>query len=251
LCQVARSGIEERITEKTGLLIDPYFSGTKIAWLLDNVPGARARAERGELAFGTVDTWLVWQLTNGAVHVTDVSNASRTLLLSLHTLDWDEELLQLLKVPRSMLPRLVPSSDVIASSAPEIFGAPVKIAGIAGDQQAATFGQACFAPGMAKNTYGTGCFMLMNSGTHRGDRAIGCYAPSAGSRRERCGHVLPRRQHLCRRRGGAVVARWAGFFASSSEVEALAAQVPDNGGVYSCRRSRVWQPALGSERRAA
>jgi len=227
------SGIEERVIEKTGLLLDPYFSGTKIAWLLDNVPGARARAERGELAFGTIDTWLVWQLTGGRVHATDLSNASRTLLLNLHTLDWDDELLQLLKVPRALLPRLVPSSEVIATSAPEILGAPVKIAGVAGDQQAATFGQACFAPGMAKNTYGTGCFMLMNSG----------HAPRRSRNRLLCtvGWRLGNKgaDTFCLEGsvfvGGAVV-QWLrdglGFFASSAEVETLAAQVPDNGGVY-------------------
>ena len=227
------SGIEERVTEKTGLLLDPYFSGTKIAWLLDNVPGARARAERGELAFGTIDTWLIWQLTGGRVHATDVSNASRTLLLNLHTLDWDDELLQLLKVPRALLPRLVPSSDVVGMSAPDILGAAVKIAGVAGDQQAATFGQACFAPGMAKNTYGTGCFMLMNSG----------HAPRRSRNRLLCtvGWRIGNKgaDTFCLEGsvfvGGAVV-QWLrdglGFFASSAEVETLAAQVPDNGGVY-------------------
>src|SRR5262249_22107640 len=138
--KLRESGVEDRITEKTGLLIDPYFSGTKIAWLLDNVPGARARAERGELAFGTVDAWLIWQMTQGQVHDADASNASLTLLLSLHTLGWDDELLQLLRVPRSMLPRVVPSSDVIATCTPGLLGGAVKIAGIAGDQQAATFG---------------------------------------------------------------------------------------------------------------
>ena len=234
LCATLRaSGVEERVTTKTGLLLDPYFSGTKIAWLLDNVPGARARAERGELAFGTVDTWLIWQFTNGSVHVTDVSNASRTLLFNLRTLDWDDELLQLLKVPRSLLPRLVPSSDVIATSAPDLLGAAVKIAGVAGDQQAATFGQACFAPGMAKNTYGTGCFMLMNSG----------HAPRSSRNRLLCtvGWRLGAKgaDTFCLEGsvfvGGGVV-QWLrdglGFFANSAEIEALAAQAPDNGGVY-------------------
>jgi glycerol kinase len=227
------SGIEERVTEKTGLLLDPYFSGTKIAWLLDNVPNARARAERGELAFGTIDTWLIWQLTGGRVHATDLSNASRTLLLNLHTLEWDDELLHLLNVPRALLPRLVPSSEVIATSAPEILGAAVKIGGVAGDQQAATFGQACFAPGMAKNTYGTGCFMLMNSG----------HAPRRSRNRLLCtvGWRLGNKgaDTFCLEGsvfvGGAVV-QWLrdglGFFANSAEIETLAAQVPDNGGVY-------------------
>jgi glycerol kinase len=227
------AGVEERVTEMTGLLLDPYFSGTKVGWLLDNVPGARSRAERGELAFGTVDTWLIWHLTGGRVHVTDVSNASRTLLLSLHTLDWDDELLHLFRVPRPMLPRIVPSSDVIATSTAEVFGAPVQIAGIAGDQQAATFGQACFTPGMAKNTYGTGCFLLMNSG----------HAPRRSHHRLVCtvGWRLGAKgaDTFCLEGSvfvaGAVV-QWLrdglGFFASSAEVEALAAQAPDNGGVY-------------------
>jgi len=234
LCATLRaSGVEERVTEKTGLLLDPYFSGTKIAWLLDNVPGARARAERGELAFGTVDAWLIWQLTSGRVHVTDLSNASRTLLFNLHTLEWDDELLQLLKVPRSMLPRLVPSSDVVASSSPDVLGAAVKIAGIAGDQQAATFGQACFAPGMAKNTYGTGCFLLMNSG-HAPRRSHNRLLCTVGWRLGNKGadtYCLEGSVFV----GGAVV-QWLrdglGFFANSAEVEALAAQAADNGGVY-------------------
>jgi glycerol kinase len=157
-------GIEERLRAKTGLVLDPYFSATKIGWLLDHVPGARARAERGELAFGTIDSWLIWNLTGGTVHVTDVSNASRTLLVDLATLDWDDELLQLFNVPRAMLPRITSSSEVVGESLPELFGSPIAIAGNAGDQQAATFGQACFTAGMAKNTYGTGAFMLMNVG---------------------------------------------------------------------------------------
>jgi glycerol kinase len=234
LCATVRaSGVEPRVTEKTGLLLDPYFSGTKIAWLLDNVAGARARAERGELAFGTVDAWLMWKLTGGRVFATDVSNASRTLLFSLHTLDWDDELLQLLKIPRSLLPRIVPSSEVIGTTEPELFGGAVKIAGVAGDQQAATFGQACFALGMAKNTYGTGCFMLMNSG----------HAPRSSRNRLLCtvGWRLGAKgaDTFCLEGSvfvaGAVV-QWLrdglGFFTSSGEVEALAAQVPDNGGVY-------------------
>ncbi len=234
VCATLRaSGVEERVSDKTGLLLDPYFSGTKIAWLLDNVPGARARAERRELAFGTIDTWLIWQLTGGQVHVTDVTNASRTLLFNLHTLDWDDELLQLLKVPRALLPRVVPSSEVIATTVPDLLGAPVKIAGIAGDQQAATFGQACFSHGMAKNTYGTGCFMLMNSGL----------APRRSRNRLLCtvGWRLGAKgaDTFCLEGsvfvGGAVV-QWLrdglGFFSSSSEVESLAAQVPDNGGVF-------------------
>ena len=152
------------IQERTGLLPDAYFSATKLAWLLDQVPGARARADRGELAFGTVDSWLVWKLTGGRVHATDASNASRTLLFNLQTLRWDPALLRLFDIPASVLPQVVPSSGVLGETEPALLGAPVPIAGLAGDQQAALFGQACFAPGMAKNTYGTGCFMLMNTG---------------------------------------------------------------------------------------
>ena len=152
------------IQSRTGLLPDAYFSATKLAWLLDHVPGARARAEQGELAFGTVDCWLVWKLTGGRVHATDASNASRSLLFNLRTLNWDPALLRLFDIPAAVLPHVVPSSGVLGESDPALLGAPVPIAGLAGDQQAALFGQACFAPGMAKNTYGTGCFMLMNTG---------------------------------------------------------------------------------------
>jgi len=170
ICERLRAeGAEPIIRERTGLLVDPYFSGTKIRWLLDHVDGARERAERGELLFGTIDTWLIWKLTDGAVHVTDVTNASRTLLFNIHKLEWDEELLRLLGVPAAMLPEVRPSSEVNGRTAPDaFFGCEVPIAGAAGDQHAALFGQGCFEPGMAKNTYGTGCFMLMNTG----DRAI-------------------------------------------------------------------------------
>ncbi|HQR21386.1 MAG TPA: FGGY family carbohydrate kinase, partial [Burkholderiaceae bacterium] len=157
-------GLEQRVRSRTGLVLDPYFSATKIAWLLDHVPGARVRAERGELAFGTIDSWLIWNLTGGREHVTDVSNASRTLLVDLATLDWDDEMLAMFNVPRALLPRIAASSEVVGTTRPELMGAPIPIAGNAGDQQAATFGQACFSAGMAKNTYGTGAFMLMNVG---------------------------------------------------------------------------------------
>ena len=153
------------VQRKTGLMLDAYFSATKLEWMLDHVPGARQRAERGELAFGTVDSWLVWNLTGGRLHVTDASNASRTLLFNIHTLQWDDALLALFRIPRSLLPTVVPSSGVLGETDAAVFGAPIAIAGMAGDQQAATFGQTCFQPGMAKNTYGTGCFMLMNTGT--------------------------------------------------------------------------------------
>ena len=157
-------GYAEAIRRKTGLVVDAYFSGPKIRWILDNVPGARRRAEAGELLFGTVETWLIWLLTGGRVHVTDYSNASRTMLFNINTLDWDDELLDLMDIPRSMLPTPVPSSQVYGETDPGFFGRSIPIAGAAGDQQAALFGQACFTPGQAKNTYGTGCFLLMNTG---------------------------------------------------------------------------------------
>lgn len=165
LCtQLKRDGVEDEVTARTGLLLDPYFSGTKIAWILDHVPGARARAERGELAFGTVDTWLLWKLTEGRVHATDATNASRTMLFDIHTGTWSESLLRLFNVPRALLPEVKDSSADFGVTEPQLFGAPIAIRGIAGDQQAATVGQACFAPGMMKSTYGTGCFALINIG---------------------------------------------------------------------------------------
>ncbi len=158
-------GIEEKFQKKTGLKFDPYFSGTKIRWILDNVPGAREKAQQGKLCFGTVDSWLIYKLTKGKVHVTDYSNASRTLLFNINTLEWDEELCQILEIPMSMLPEAKPSSCIYGETDPEFFGGPILIAGAAGDQQAALFGQTCFKEGEAKNTYGTGCFMLMNTGS--------------------------------------------------------------------------------------
>lgn len=157
-------GLADKFRAKTGLVIDAYFSGTKIKWILDNVPGAREKAEAGDLLFGTVETWLIWKLTEGAVHVTDYSNASRTLLFNINTLEWDDEILAELNIPKSMLPKALPSSCIYGESDPELFGGSIKIAGAAGDQQAALFGQTCFTAGEAKNTYGTGCFMLMNTG---------------------------------------------------------------------------------------
>ncbi len=162
--ELKAEGWVDKIRDKTGLVIDAYFSGTKIKWILDHVEGARERAEKGELLFGNVDTWLIWNLTKGKVHVTDYSNASRTMLFNIHSLDWDEEILTELNIPRSMLPMVKPSSHIYGYTDPSIFGVEIPIAGIAGDQQAALFGQACYQPGMAKNTYGTGCFMLMNTG---------------------------------------------------------------------------------------
>jgi glycerol kinase len=164
-CNVLKAaGAEPLVRRKTGLLLDPYFSGTKVAWILDQVPGARARAERGELAFGTIDCFLLWRLTGGRVHATDVTNASRTLLFDIHTQQWDEELLRLLRVPRALLPEVRDSSGLFGSTDPALFGAPLPIAGIAGDQQAALIGQGCLKSGMAKSTYGTGCFLLLNTG---------------------------------------------------------------------------------------
>jgi glycerol kinase len=227
---LARRGLGPLFSRRTGLIIDPYFSGTKLAWLLDHVPGARRRAARGELAFGTVDTWLLWKLTGGRVHATDVSNASRTLLAGLRTGDWDDELANLLRVPREVLPEIRPTSGVFGEveSVAALRGVPV--AGIAGDQQAALFGQGCFSPGMAKNTYGTGCFMLMNTGTRpvvSRNRLLSTIAWRIGGRTE---YALEGSVFV----GGAVV-QWLrdglGLIAKSSDVEALAAQVRDNGGV--------------------
>jgi glycerol kinase len=231
-CAALRAtGVEARITEKTGLLLDPYFSGTKVAWLLDHVDGARARAERGELAFGTIDSWLVWNLTGGRVHVTDVSNASRTLLFNLHTLDWDDELLQLLQVPRGLLPRVVASSGEIGASDAALLGTAVPLAGMAGDQQAATFGQACFAPGMAKNTYGTGCFMTMNVGTKpqaSANRLLSTLGWGLGGTTT---YLLEGSVFVA----GAVV-QWLRdglkLINSSDDIEALACSVSDSDGVY-------------------
>ncbi len=216
---------------KTGLVIDAYFSGTKIKWLLDQVPGARARAERGELAFGTVDSWLVWQLTEGALHVTDATNASRTMLYNIHTQDWDEELLQLLDIPRSLLPVVRSSSEVYGKTAAGLLGAQVPIASLAGDQQAATFGQACLQPGMAKNTYGTGCFLLLNTG----DRPILSQHQLLTTIAWRLPHQLHYALEGSVFVAGAVV-QWLrdglGIIHHSQAVEALAGQVSDAGGVY-------------------
>jgi glycerol kinase len=223
-------GAESLVRERTGLVIDPYFSGTKIAWLLDHVPGARARAERGELAFGTVDTWLVWHLTGNRTHVTDVSNASRTLLFNIHMNDWDPELLRLLGVPRAILPDVHPSAHAFGMVPAGAIGEPLVIGGIAGDQQAAMFGQACHRPGMAKNTYGTGCFMLL----HTGDKVV---SSKSGLIATACAQTRGKEYALEGSvfSGGAVV-QWLrdglGFFSSSSEVERLAASVLDSGDVY-------------------
>jgi glycerol kinase len=226
-------GLEPLFRRKTGLVLDPYFSGTKLAWLLDRVPGARRRAGRGELAFGTVDTWLLWQLTGGAVHATDVSNASRTLLLNLRTGDWDDELLRALRIPREVLPEVRPSSGWFGevTTIPALRGLP--IAGVAGDQQAALFGQACFRPGMAKNTYGTGCFLLLHTGTKpvvSKHQLLTTVAWRLGADQP-LEYALEGSVFV----GGAVV-QWLrdglGLIARSADVEALAARVPDSGGVF-------------------
>lgn len=223
-------GKEKLIQSKTGLLIDAYFSGTKLKWLLDNVPGARAQAERGELAFGTIDSWLMWQLTGGALHATDVSNASRTMLFNVHTNQWDDELLELLGIPASLMPKVLPSSAHYGEVRPDLLGHAMAIGGVAGDQQSALFGQACFKAGMAKNTYGTGCFMLMHTGgqfqtSHNGLLTTSAAQPSAKTQFAIEGSVFV---------GGAVV-QWLrdGLHAikGSAEVQALAESVPDSGGV--------------------
>ena len=229
--ELKSSGAEEEIRRRTGLLADPYFSGTKLRWLLDNVDGARARAGRGELAFGTIDSWLLWNLTGGRVHATDPSNASRTMLYNVHSGDWDGELLRLLGVPREVLPEVRPSCGLFGETDAGVLGAPVRIGGIAGDQQAALFGQACFSPGLAKNTYGTGCFLLMQTGAEAVEsrhRLLTTVAWQADGRLE---YALEGSVFI----GGAVV-QWLrdglGVIRSSEEVEALAASVEDSHGVY-------------------
>ena len=232
LCaQLREAGHGDWVRERTGLVIDAYFSATKIRWLLDQVPGARAAAERGELAFGTVDSWLLWQLTGGRVHATDVSNAARTLLLDVRTQRWDAELLALFDIPASLLPEVRPSSHVFGETLPELLGASVPVGGMAGDQQSALFGQACLSPGQAKNTYGTGCFMLMHAGERFRASENGLVTTSA-----------------CRTGGAAVpefalegsvfiggaVVQWLrdglGLIERAADIEALAASVPDSGG---------------------
>ncbi|VCU69478.1 Glycerol kinase [Pigmentiphaga humi] len=231
------AGKEDLVRARTGLLIDAYFSATKLQWLLDNVPGARLRARNGELAFGTVDAWLIWNLTGGRVHATDASNASRTLLFDIRKLDWDDELLALFDIPRSVLPAVVPSCGVLGETDPGLFGSAIPIAGIAGDQQAATFGQACFAPGMVKNTYGTGCFMLMNTGTAPVESAnqlvatVGWQGPPGGDPARRAAYCLEASVFMA----GATI-QWLRdglkIISSAPEVEALAASVADPGDVY-------------------
>ena len=226
-----RDGRTDLIRSKTGLIIDAYFSATKIRWILDNVEGARQKAEEGKLRFGTVDTWLIWMLTRGEVHVTDVSNASRTMLFNIHTLEWDKELLTLFNIPESMMPQVKSSSEVYGFTKTTLFAHEVPIAGIAGDQQAALFGQMCTEPGSVKNTYGTGCFLLMNSGERPIMSSNNLLTTVAWKIGDKVNYALEGSIFVA----GSVV-QWLrdglGIIKSSSEVEELAASVPDNGGVY-------------------
>jgi glycerol kinase len=251
-CAVLRAdGRAALIQQKTGLLIDAYFSGSKLKWLLDTVPGARQQAERGELAFGTIDSWLLWQLTGGTLHATDVSNASRTMLFNVHSNTWDAELMALLDIPASLMPAVLPSSAQFGQTVPELLGSAVSIGGVAGDQQSALFGQACFSAGMAKNTYGTGCFMLMHTGSTFQTSHNGLLTTSAAQTNTQPQFALEGSVFV----GGAVV-QWLrdglGAIRSSSEVEALAQSVPDAGGVmmvpaFTGLGAPYWQPdARGS-----
>ena len=235
--ELRAQGHAAMIQKKTGLVLDAYFSATKLQWLLDHVPGARVRAEKGELAFGTVDSWLVWKLTGGQRHVTDASNASRTLLFNIHTLQWDPQLLALFGIPPSVLPQVVPSSGELGRTGVTLFGRALPIAGVAGDQQAATFGQACFSPGMAKNTYGTGCFMLMNTGQatvasrHKLLSTVAWVGPGASVQRAMACYALEGSVFVA----GAAI-QWLrdglGIIKAAEEVQALAEQVADSGDVY-------------------
>ena len=224
-------GLTDKIHEKTGLIVDAYFSGTKIKWILDNVPGARKRAEMGKLRFGNVDAWLVWRLTRGEVHVTDVTNASRTMLFNIHDLKWDEDLLKLLDIPLSMMPEVKSSSEIYGHTKTTIFAHEVPISGIAGDQQAALFGQMCIEPGAIKNTYGTGCFVMLNTGRKPVMSKNNLLTTIAWKIGDRVDYALEGSIYV----GGSVV-QWLrdglGFITSSSEIEDLASTVPDSGGVY-------------------
>ena len=229
--QLKADGLTETIRQKTGLIIDAYFSGTKIKWILDNVPGARKRAEEGKLRFGTVDSWLVWRLTRGETHVTDVTNASRTMLFNIHDLKWDEELLKLLDIPLSMMPEVKSNSEIYGHTKTTIFAHKVPIAGIAGDQQAALFGQMCLDPGSIKNTYGTGCFVMLNTGEKPIVSKNNLLTTIAWQIGNKVNYALEGSIYV----GGSVV-QWLrdglGVINSSSDVESLAQSVPDSGGVY-------------------
>ncbi len=233
ICEdLKQKGFDKTVREKTGLLIDAYFSGTKLTWILENVPGARARAEKGELLFGTIDTWLTWKLTNAAVHVTDYSNASRTLLYNIYDLEWDKQLLAMMQVPACMLPQVKSSSEIYGHTHTHVFGdAQIPLAGMAGDQQAALFGQACFEPGMAKNTYGTGCFMLMNTGRKAVRSQHGLLTTLAWGIDGNVEYALEGSIFVA---GSAV--QWLRdglqFFTDAAHSERLAASVPSSAGVY-------------------
>lgn len=222
---------KELIREKTGLILDPYFSATKVAWILSNVPGARERAEAGELLFGTVETWLIWKLTGGRLHITDYSNASRTMLFNIHTLDWDEEILKLLSIPRTMLPDVRSNSEVYGKTDAALFGAPIKLSGAAGDQQSALFGQKCFRAGEGKNTYGTGCFLLMNTGEKPVSSGRGLVTTIAWCVDNRVTYALEGSVFV----GGAAI-QWLrdelGLIRSAQESEELALRVNDTNGCY-------------------
>ena len=244
--RLRQDGLEPLFRQRTGLRLDPYFSGTKLTWLLDHVPHARAQAEAGELAFGTVDSWLLWQLTGGAVHATDVSNASRTLMFNLHTRQWDAQLLAALRIPAAVLPEVRPSMADFGYTLKDWLGAPVPVTGMAGDQQSALFGQACWGPGMAKNTYGTGCFLLAHTGLHGQSSNHGLLTTAVAQGEGPPQFALEGSVFM----GGAVV-QWLrdglGIIRSSAEVEALAAQVPDAGGVvmvpaFTGLGAPYWQP---------
>jgi glycerol kinase len=229
--EIRKQGLAKAIQEKTGLIIDAYFSATKARWILENVAGAKEKAAAGKLAFGTIDSWLIWKLTDGATHVTDVSNASRTMIYNIHTLSWDEELLKLFGIPKSMLPEVKSSSEVYGETAGKILAAKIPIAGIAGDQQSALFGQMCTEPGMVKNTYGTGCFMLMNIGTTPKISANNLLTTIAWKINGEVQYALEGSIFI----GGAVV-QWLrdelGLISKSADVETLAAKVKDTQGVY-------------------
>lgn len=229
--ELKAQGLTEKIHKKTGLIIDAYFSGTKIKWILDNVPGARKRAEMGKLRFGNVDSWLVWRLTRGEIHVTDVTNASRTMLFNIKDLKWDEELLKLLDIPMSMMPEVKSSSEIYGHTKTTIFAHEVPISGIAGDQQAALFGQMCIEPGSIKNTYGTGCFVMLNTGSKPVLSKNNLLTTIAWKIGDKITYALEGSIYV----GGSVV-QWLrdglGFITSSSEIEDLASTVPDSGGVY-------------------
>ena len=231
--ELAERGVEETLNEKTGLLIDPYFSGTKVRWMLENVDGLRQKAESGEIAFGTIDSWMVWKLTGGNVHITDYTNASRTLLFNIHELQWDDEMCEMLEVPKEILPEVKPSSYIFGETDPDSFlGATIPVAGIAGDQQAALFGEACFEPGLAKNTYGTGSFVLMNTGTEAVKSDEGLLTTIAwGIGDEPVEYALEGAIFIT----GAAV-QWLrdglGIIEDASETEELAKSVDSNDGVY-------------------